>query len=162
MAVISLIRIDDRLIHGQIVTRWVKVARAQTIVVIDNALDRDPFMKGIYKNAAPSGTSVIITNIDEGLERWQRDAFGGGNAMLIFGNVGTCYQVYRKGFPMHSVQLGNLSNKEEAVKIAKLIALTPDEIKMLREMEEEGVEVSIHNMPEEAALKFAKATQKIK
>ena len=45
MAEIKLFRIDSRLIHGQIITKWLKVSKADKIVVVDGTLAADDFMK---------------------------------------------------------------------------------------------------------------------
>lgn len=53
MANIVLCRIDSRLIHGQVVTKWVGQSQANRIAVVSDELDADPFMKNIYLMAAP-------------------------------------------------------------------------------------------------------------
>ena len=49
------VRVDDRLIHGQVVTQWVNVFKAQHIVVIDNNVAKDKMQKSVLKFAAPPG-----------------------------------------------------------------------------------------------------------
>lgn len=58
MANIVLCRIDSRLIHGQVVTKWVGQSRANRIAVVSDELDADPFMKNIYLMAAPPNIKV--------------------------------------------------------------------------------------------------------
>ena len=48
MAKISLVRLDSRLIHGQVITKWVKIAKANRIIIIDDELSKDDFMVMIY------------------------------------------------------------------------------------------------------------------
>jgi len=55
MAKISLIRLDSRLIHGQVITKWVKIAKANRIIIVDDELAQDDFMVMIYAAAAPKG-----------------------------------------------------------------------------------------------------------
>ena len=58
MSDIALIRIDSRLIHGQVITKWVKIAKANRIIIIDDELAQDDFMASIYTASAPKGISV--------------------------------------------------------------------------------------------------------
>ena len=58
MANIVLCRIDSRLIHGQVVTKWVGQSQANRIAVVSDELDADPFMKNIYLMAAPPNIKV--------------------------------------------------------------------------------------------------------
>ncbi|MBE6083621.1 MAG: PTS sugar transporter subunit IIB, partial [Tissierellaceae bacterium] len=55
MANIVLTRIDDRLIHGQVMTAWVKQTKATRIIIIDDVVAKDDFMKKVLTMAAPPG-----------------------------------------------------------------------------------------------------------
>ncbi len=68
------VRIDDRLIHGQVMTSWMKQMPAKQIIVVDNKVAKDDFMLFVLQNAAPKGVKVIalteqdaVTRIKEGL-----------------------------------------------------------------------------------------------
>ena len=56
----SLIRIDDRLIHGQIATQWLKYAHGNKVLIIDDKVPEQPMQVRILKAAAPPGIKVII------------------------------------------------------------------------------------------------------
>ena len=64
---IVLCRIDDRLIHGQVVTAWVKQTEGNRIVIIDEALVKDVFLQKIIKAAAPSDIRIDIYSIENGV-----------------------------------------------------------------------------------------------
>ena len=68
-------RIDYRLIHGQVITKWLKRSNADKIIVIDDELYNDPFLAEVYKMAAPSGIEVIMTSIEETTTRWNEKNF---------------------------------------------------------------------------------------
>ena len=57
------VRVDDRLIHGQVVTQWVNVFKAQHIVVIDNNVAKDKMQKSVLKFAAPPDIKVSIFSL---------------------------------------------------------------------------------------------------
>jgi PTS system mannose-specific IIB component len=88
------VRVDDRLIHGQVVTQWVKVFNAQKIVVIDNNVAKDKMQKNVLKFAAPPELKVSIFSVDKAVEIWKKQ----------FGNL------------MYSFSFKMLSNKELADK----------------------------------------------
>ena len=62
---IGLIRVDSRLIHGQVITKWLNYSKANVIVVVDDELSKDSFMSEIYKASAPNGIIVEILSIDD-------------------------------------------------------------------------------------------------
>ena len=68
MAEITLARVDHRLIHGQVVTKWLKIAMAKKIIIIDDYLAKETFMVDVYKMAAPSGVDVEIYSVEKALE----------------------------------------------------------------------------------------------
>ena len=83
MAEIKLFRIDSRLIHGQIITKWLKVTQADKIVVVDEMLAADDFMKEVYVAAVPKGISVDIYDTDKAMGtepvwRWKSAGSGQG------------------------------------------------------------------------------------
>ncbi len=61
MANIKLIRIDFRLIHGQVVNKWIKITRSNKIVVIDDSLASNEFMRSVYIMAALRGLMFRYT-----------------------------------------------------------------------------------------------------
>ena len=63
MAEISLIRIDFRLIHGQVVTKWVKQANANRIIIVNDMLAKDEFLASVYKMSATSNVKLDIYTI---------------------------------------------------------------------------------------------------
>ena len=68
---LKLTRIDFRLIHGQVMTRWVAKYEIESIVVIDDRSAKSPILKKILLGAAPSGVKVIVWNVAEAAEKWK-------------------------------------------------------------------------------------------
>ena len=65
MAEIQVIRADFRLIHGQVITKWIRQTPANKILIIDDVLAKDSFMSSIYVMAAPPGIEVMIDTVDD-------------------------------------------------------------------------------------------------
>ncbi len=74
MANIVLCRIDSRLIHGQVVTKWVGQSQANRIAVVSDELDADPFMKNIYLMAAPPNIKVDCFSNQSFAAAWKEPA----------------------------------------------------------------------------------------
>jgi D-glucosaminate-specific PTS system IIB component len=65
MANIKLTRVDFRLIHGQVITKWCNQVSANRIVIIDDALYNDSFMRSIYEMAAPPNIAVEVYTVEK-------------------------------------------------------------------------------------------------
>ena len=70
MSKIELIRVDFRMIHGQVIVKWLKKTGANKIIAINDAIAFDPFLADIYRMAAPSGVAVeTMSPVDSGSRR---------------------------------------------------------------------------------------------
>lgn len=107
MAEIKLFRIDSRLIHGQIITKWLKVTQADKIVVVDETLAADDFMKEIYVAAVPKGISVDIYDTDGAMEEWERNRSGKGRRWFWSGMWRLVLAFMQKDFRWTVYRLGN-------------------------------------------------------
>ena len=67
MKELVLIRIDDRLIHGQVVTSWVGHTGATEVLIIDDPISKDNFLQRLLKAAAPEGIKVQVLNTEDAI-----------------------------------------------------------------------------------------------
>ena len=82
-AEISLVRIDDRLIHGQVVTAWLKYYPSDVIVIVDDGVAKDALMQRVLRAAAPKGSTVVAKSIADTIAFLNDDANTGKKVMLI-------------------------------------------------------------------------------
>ena len=66
---VSVFRIDDRLIHGQVVTSWITQTGSKKIIIIDDEVAKDTFNVRVVKALAPAGTKVIVYNVEKAAEK---------------------------------------------------------------------------------------------
>lgn len=97
MADIVLCRIDSRLIHGQVMTKWVNQSSANKIVVVSDELAADEFMLQIYLLSAPAGVKVECYGIEDTIKHWNEDQFGAGKVLLLLPDLKSMKQVYDGG-----------------------------------------------------------------
>ena len=97
MANITLTRIDSRLIHGQVIVKWSRIANGNRIVIVDDELEKDSFMVDIYQMAAPSGMSVEIYSTTRAAEEFKKDKMGEGK---ILNGICKVYLTVIRGTPM--------------------------------------------------------------
>lgn len=156
MAKISLIRLDSRLIHGQVITKWVKIAKANRIVIVDDELAKDDFMTMIYAAAAPKNVAVEIISVDDAAKGWQTDELGKGTVMLLFKDVETCVRLEETGVPIKSLQIGGLPSAPGRVTILRAVSMNQEDMDRLKALHKKGAEIYIHIIPEEPRMEFDK------
>lgn len=152
---ICLIRIDQRMIHGQVCVKWANIAKAEKIICIDDETSKNELVKKMFKLAAPAGVKVLVYSVDRFIEKWKEQKFENDNIMIVFKNIATCYQVYMAGFPMTMIQLGNIPKVAETVKrLGSEVAVTQKELDCLYDMSGSGIRIEIQTIPEQSAAIF--------
>lgn len=160
MADIRLIRIDFRLIHGQVITKWFKQSLANEILIIDDALSKDEFMAGIYTMSAPPGAKVTVYSVEKAVEQWKENQLGNGKLFILFKNVEQTYKAWKQGFPLTEVQIGGLGSAPGRKVVFGPITMDDRDASMLNEMNQNGVHVYLHQVPEEGKMEFTKILEK--
>ena len=160
MANVTLIRVDFRLIHGQVATKWVKVAQASKIVVVDDASSKDELLKSVLKMAAPQGVKCLVYSQERCVEKWKETQFGEGKVMMVFKDIPTCYAAWKDGLAVPKLQLGNVPNREGRKTLFGEVFVDENEMAMLKEMAAAGVEIEIHTIPDGPGSSFERAASK--
>lgn len=161
MADISLIRIDFRLIHGQVVTKWVKQANANRIIIVNDLLAKDEFLGSVYKMSAPSNVKVDIFTVNTAIGKWQVNQFGDGKILMLFKSVSDCRMMQQKGFPMNTVQIGGLGGGSGRVNTSSGISFDAKDAQLLKEMCAEGSDVYIQVVPTQQKYEIEKVLDKL-
>ena len=76
MARIGLVRIDSRLIHGQVCTQWLYRTNSKKVYIVDDEGANNSFLSSIYKMACPVGVELETISTEEAGKRWQQDQLG--------------------------------------------------------------------------------------
>lgn len=161
MSNFRLVRIDSRLIHGQVITKWLKRVDADKIVIIDNTLAADDFMKSIYVMAAPSDVKVEVFTEEEGVQEWNDNQYENSNVLMLFKDVPTIYNVINMGLPIEEIQIGGLGAGPDRKQAYGPIYLSSADFDMLEELyDDKGVEIVLHQVPDEPSLEFSKIIPK--
>ena len=162
MANIRLVRIDFRLIHGQVVNKWIKITQSNKIIVIDDALATNDFMKSVYVMAAPPGVDVKIYTVEEALVEWKENQFGTGNALILFKSVKDAYRTHAGGFNFEELQIGGLGASPGRKIVFGPITLDQSDTDQLKELNDKGgVRVYFHQVPDDPSAEFEKVISKV-
>lgn len=152
MADVKLVRIDFRLMHGQVVTAWLKQVSADAILIVDDKLASDKFLAQVFLMAKPPGVKVAIRSVEKAVAAFQKDTFKNEKLLILFKSVDSMKKAFDLGFPLEKLQVGGLGNGTNKVMISKELSLNEEEVRMLLEMQEKGVEITLQMTPRDAAL----------
>jgi PTS system mannose-specific IIB component len=140
---LQLVRIDDRLIHGQVVAVWLRALGAKRIVIVDDNTAHDEFLREILTLASPPGVPVEVLGLVEGAHRLTELAAEPEPVIVLARTPRTVLLLRQAGVPIEVVDLGGLGAGPGRKRIHKTISASPQELADLRALEELGTRVVI-------------------
>ncbi len=147
MSEIVLNRVDDRLIHGQVMTGWLGLRRANAIWIADDAVATNPMMLDIFRFAAPSGIRIEAFTLDAIAEKL-RDLSSGHDRIILLAKVPkTFLRLLEKGYRASDINYGAMAHKPNSRNMASNCDLSPEEIEDTEKLHQQGIRVWIQLVP---------------
>ena len=151
---LRLVRIDDLLIHGQVVAVWLRALGAQRIVVVDDATARDEFLREVLTLAAPQDVPVEVCDVAAGAARCIELAETREPVIVLARSPRTVLALRLAGVPIEVVDLGGMGAGHGRKRLHKTISVSPDELRELRELEQLGTRVEIQIVADDRPIPF--------
>ena len=151
---LRLVRIDDRLIHGQVVAGWLRALGAQRIVIVDDATARDEFLREVLTLAAPQGVPVEVCGLADGAQRLTALAAAPEPVIVLARMPRTVLALRRAGVPIEVVDLGGMGAGPGRRRLHRTISVSPEEIRELRELEQMGTRVEVQIVADDRPIPF--------
>jgi mannose/fructose/sorbose-specific phosphotransferase system IIB component len=143
---IQLIRIDDRLIHGQVVVGWVKALGIERLVVVNDAIAKNAMQKTLMEMAVPTGLKVSFYTVEEAAAAFA-NTHDKTRSLLLFSNPVDVLAFMEKGAPLSSVNVGGMHFCEGKRQVCKTICVNEEEVAAFKELKARGVEMEIRAVP---------------
>lgn len=156
MGNIVLTRIDDRLIHGQVMTSWLNYTSANKIMVIDDQTAADPFMKTVLKNAVPGNVGLGVFSIERAAIRLKKGFAVGDKVIILVKYPKTILELIEKGISFEKLNIGGMGAASGREKFYKNISATEEEKEILKKIIESGCKVEIQIIAEDATVDVSK------
>ena len=134
MAKVALIRVDYRLIHGQVVAKWLKDTQSTKIIIVNDVLAKDRTMGNIYRMATPAGVRCAIVSTGHFVDSWKTTQLGDGVAMVLFKDIETVYNAWKQGFDLKDLQIGGLGAGPGRKAVYQNMTLDEKDYKLLNEL----------------------------
>ena len=147
MSGIVLFRIDERLVHGQVVTAWLGHSQAEEIFVLDDATAQDGLLRSVVKMAVPSHIDVQVAAVEEAAELLA-ELEPEDKVMVVVKKPASARKVLEnyQGAALE-INMGNAGMAAGRSKLSSSVYLTADEVEELRCIEELGHAVYLQTVP---------------
>ena len=147
---VVLTRIDERLIHGQIMTSWLKLCSANKILIIDKMSATNAFMKRILFAAAPKDIELLVMQEDEAAAWLKEDADPGEKVLVLTKVPKPLLDMIQAGIPFTEIILGTMGGAAGRKRFNKNISASPEEIGHLKEIVAAGVKIYCQMVPSDS------------
>lgn len=144
---IVLIRVDDRLIHGQVAAGWSRATGATHIVVANDEVAADTTQKALLKVATPTGIKSSILSVDAASELLNGTKLAKDKVIILVRGPADLLRLQKNGLELKQVNIGNVRMADGRQRLSKEIAATPEEILQWKELDALGVEMTAQWVP---------------
>ena len=149
---ISLVRIDDRMIHGQVVMMWTKYYQGDAIVVLaDDTVMNDPIIKKVVQQAGYAvGKKVYLFGVEDAIAKLPKVIASDKKYYLISKKVHELAEVRRAGIDFGSeIVFGTASKGKGQIEVYNNIYLSDEDVKDCEYLDEQGIELTFKLTPDE-------------
>lgn len=156
MKKILLTRIDDRLIHGQFITAWLKYIETDAVIIIDNELANDSLMKRLYIASLPSHIDLLIYDFYDAKKFFEEDITKLQNVIILVKSPEFIECLLNNGIDIKDVILGAMSSAADRKKLIRNVYASKDEINCMNRILDHGTTIHYQLVPNDKALDISK------
>lgn len=150
------VRIDERLIHGQVATMWTNHLKAERIMVVDNDVVNSDMEKDVLKMAKPGSIKLSILTTKGASTRINNGQYTKERVFLIVKNPTTLLELVNNGVKISEINVGNMSAKKGSRQVAKSIGVTDKDVLAFNKLNEKGVKINAQMVPNDEKKNFMK------
>jgi len=145
---IVLCRVDDRLVHGQVVVGWGRPLDLQRIVLVDDEVSASDWEQELYRMAAPPEIAVEFASAAVAAPRLAAWQAGRERVLVLVGAIATALELARRApGGLHKLNLGGIHAGTRRRERLRYLYLSDEEIAMLHSLARAGLEVTAQDLP---------------
>lgn len=134
-------RVDERLVHGQVANLWTPKLQVERIIVLDEDAAKDDIQKSGLRMATPMTTKLSVLSTEIAADHLKKNRYGNQRVFLVAKKPEKFLDLLNQGVKLDSLNIGNMSKKDNTTELTKQVSVSPEDVKALREISEKGVEL---------------------
>lgn len=143
---ILLLRVDHRLLHGQVVFSWIQNLKADCILIANDSVATDELRKSTLKLAKPLEIKLVIKNINDAIDSINSGITDKYKLLIIVETIEDAYKITKETKQIKQINLGGIKPRENSKNISKTINLLENEELMLKDLIKNGIEIEIRQL----------------
>ncbi len=159
--VIGLARIDDRLIHGQVATRWTKETNVTRIIVVSDEVAADTVRKTLLTQVAPPGVTAHVVDVAKMIRVYNNPQYAGERVMLLFTNPTDVERIVEQGVKITTVNIGGMAFRQGKTQVNNAISVDEKDIDAFNKLNARGIELEARKVSTDQRLKMMDLISKV-
>ncbi len=159
--VLGLVRIDDRLIHGQVATRWTKETNVTRIIVVSDEVAADSVRKTLLTQVAPPGVTAHVVDVEKMIRVYNNPKYAGERVMLLFTNPTDVERLVEAGVKITSVNIGGMAFRQGKTQVNNAISIDAKDIEAFNKLNARGIELEARKVSTDQKLKMMDLIAKV-
>jgi PTS system mannose-specific IIB component len=159
--VIGLARIDDRLIHGQVATRWTKETNVTRIIVVSDEVAADTVRKTLLTQVAPPGVTAHVVDVAKMIRVYNNPQYAGDRVMLLFTNPTDVERIVEQGVKITTVNIGGMAFRQGKTQVNNAISVDEKDIEAFKKLNARGIELEARKVSTDQKLKMMDLISKV-
>ncbi|MFD2727864.1 PTS system mannose/fructose/N-acetylgalactosamine-transporter subunit IIB [Enterococcus camelliae] len=151
---IELARIDDRFIHGQVLTKWVKLRPINRIIIVSDAVAQDEMRKTLVLSVAPPNVKASAVTVDKMVRAYQSPRYTNDSVMLLFERPEDIVELVEKGVQLKEINVGGMRFEKNRQQITKAVSVSPSNVEAFKKLHELGVRLELRQLPSDTSIDF--------
>lgn len=143
---IPLLRIDSRLIHGQVATSWAKAIKCDAIFAISDEVANDELRSKLLLQVAPAHLQSYVITVEKAIKVWHNPMYADRNVMWLVTKPADIVRLIEGGVEIHSVNVGGMTFNEGDKLLSQAVAVGPDDVEAFRRLDAMGVNMTIQQL----------------
>lgn len=153
---IVLSRIDDRLIHGQVVEGWVNFLKATCIFVADDRVASNPFQRTIMELSVPQGLKAVIGRVEDICDLVRTAALNADRIILLFSNPADVLRAINSGLDCRVLNIGGMHYVPGKRKLMDVLAVDDADLAALKELAAKSIKIAVQTVPNQRPVPLEK------
>lgn len=143
---IGLARIDDRLIHGQVATRWTKETGVSRIIVVSDEVAQDHVRSTLLKQVAPPGVTAHVVDVAKMIRVYNNPKYANDRVMLLFTNPTDVERLVEAGVKITSVNIGGMAFRQGKTQVNNAVSVDETDIDAFKKLDARGIELEVRKV----------------
>lgn len=147
---IVLCRVDHRLLHGQVAFTWTQSVGSNCILIANDAVAKDDLRMTALRVSKPNGVKLVIKSVDDSLKSLNSGVTDKYKLMILCESIKDAARLVEGYDKIKSINLGGIKNEAGKKQISKAISVNEEEVEILKELNDKGIELEVRMIPDDS------------